>query len=199
MSAQGRHAGPSADVNHFPLCGLHMEVTKRSYAGYKISRLQAEHVAGTNTGGAVLAWRRCSDPYVEAKNILGCLVTGQRVVVAPAGLGIARYQIEHVLVAPHGRKRLFDGKVTKAKFSVSGNIELQVIARCEANSPAVRRLEYQFFYKRRDIVIAYDAESIRRLRPSANTASPLYVHADARAYLLDGIRGKAAANGRARR
>ncbi len=142
VGAQRSHAGAAADVNHLPLRGLDMEIAEGADGGDDVAGLEAEDVAGTDAGSAVLAGRRRGDADVEAQRALRLLVAGERVIVAPAGLGVARHKIEDVLVFPDGGKGLGDVEVAEADRLVGGDVELQVVARREgdllAAHPAVR-------------------------------------------------------------
>ena len=98
MSAQWRHAGAAANIDHFALRGLDMEVAERSNGCYDVAGLEAKKIAGTNTRSAVLARRRCGDTYIESQQTFPTGITSHRIIVTPAIGGIMSDQVEDVLV-----------------------------------------------------------------------------------------------------
>src|SRR3984885_7358208 len=110
-----------------------MEIAEGANGRNNVSWLKAEYVTGADPGSTILPWRRRCNAHVEAQHAIPLLVAGERIVVAPAGLGISRHQIEYVLMLPHGCKSLGNVEIAKANRIVSGNIQLQVIARREGN------------------------------------------------------------------
>ena len=133
VGPQRSHAGAPANVDHLPLRGLDMEIAERPDGRNNVSRLEAEYITGADAGSTILAWRRRCNADVEAQRAIPLLVAGERVVVAPAGLGITRHKIEDMLLLPDGGERLGNVELAKADRIVSGNIELQVIPGCEGN------------------------------------------------------------------
>ena len=59
-----------------------MEITKGADGRHGIARLEVEHVAGTDTRGAVLSRGRGGDTDIEAEDRLLLRITGEGVVVA---------------------------------------------------------------------------------------------------------------------
>ncbi len=127
------------------------------------------------------------------------LVAGERVVVAPAGLRIARHQIEDVLMLPHGCERLGNVEIAKANRIVSGNIELQVIARGEGDLfCGVQGFENQLFDKCGNVAVADDAKLVGLLSTGAGAAGPAHVNKDSAVALRNRIRDQTAADRHAR-
>src|SRR5580698_934478 len=102
MGAQWRHACASADVDHLVLRGLDVKIAEGADGGNGVARLEAEDVARSRAGRAILTGRRRGDADVEAELALSARIGGKRIIVAPAGARIARDQIEDVLIAPDG-------------------------------------------------------------------------------------------------
>src|SRR5882757_7214406 len=74
VSAQRSHARAPADIDHLPLRGFDMEIPERSDGRNDISRLQAEHVAGTNPGSTILAGRGPGNTHIEAQQTIRPLI-----------------------------------------------------------------------------------------------------------------------------
>src|SRR5450759_4556404 len=134
MCAEWGHAGASPDVHHFLLRGLDVKVTVRSDGGDGVARSEIKHVSGAGSRRTVLTRRRRSNANVQAEDGFGLRIAGQRIVVAPAGRGIAGDQVEHMPRLPNLGVRLRDVKVTEANTIVGRDIELQIVARREIHS-----------------------------------------------------------------
>src|SRR5262245_49545218 len=144
MGAQGGHAGTTPDVDRFLLRGLEMEIAERPGCRDNIAGLETESIGGANPRRAVSSGRRCSNTDVEAQRSLGDGVTGQGIVVTPAGGGIAGDERKQILLLPNTGIGLRDIKVAEPYCLVRWNFELQVVSRCEVNLPGnVDRLENQ--------------------------------------------------------
>ena len=102
------------------LGGLHVEIPERTDRRHRVARPQAEDVGGADAGRAVLPGGRRGDADVEAQEALEPLVAGDRVVVAPAGLGIAGDEVEHVLGLPDRAKGAGMSKSRKRIASYGG-------------------------------------------------------------------------------
>ena len=172
-----------------------MEIAEGANGRNNVSWLEAEYVTGADPGSTILPWRRRRNAHVEAQHAIPLLVAGQRVVVTPAGLGISRHQIEYVLMLPHGRERLGNVEITKANRIVSGNIQLQVIARRERNLfCAVQGFENQLLDKCGDVTVTDHAELVSLLRASPGAPGPAHVNEDSTVALGNGVRDQAAAD-----
>src|SRR5664279_2696020 len=55
VRAKGGHPSATADVNHFALGGLHMEIPKGADGGDGVARLETEDITRSHTGSTVLA------------------------------------------------------------------------------------------------------------------------------------------------
>ena len=104
-----------------------------------------------------------------------------------------------MLMLPDGGERLGNVELAKADRIVSGNIELQVIARGEGNFfRGVQGFENQLFNKCGDIAITDDAELVGLLRTSAGAAGPAHVNEDSTVALRNRVRDQTAADRDAR-
>ena len=70
VRAQGRHAGTAADIHHFLLRRLDVEIAERADGGDGVARFEAEHVGGADARRAILSRRRRGDADVEAEHAI---------------------------------------------------------------------------------------------------------------------------------
>src|SRR5882757_7455057 len=156
VSTQRSHTRAPADIDHLPLRGFDMEIAERSDGCNDFSWLQAEHVAGTNPGSTILAWRGRGNTHIEAEQMIRMLVAGQRIIVSLSSLGIVCHQIKDMLPLPHLSERLRNIKVPKVDRIVRGNVQLQVVSGGEGDLfPGIHRLENQLLDEGSDIGVAH--------------------------------------------
>ena len=176
-----------------------MEIAEGANRRNNVSRLEAEYVTGTDPGSTILPWRRRRNAHVEAQHAILLLVAGQRVVVAPAGLRIARHQVKYVLMLPHGRERLWNVEIAKANRVVSGNIQLQVIARGERDLfCAVQGFENQLLDKCGNVAVTDYAKLVGLLSTSPGAAGPAHINKDSTVTLRNRVRDQTATDRHAR-
>ncbi len=72
MGAQRSHAGAAADIDHFALGGLDMEVAEGTDSGDDVAGLEAEDIAGTDAGSAILPGRWGGDAHIETQHGTRC-------------------------------------------------------------------------------------------------------------------------------
>lgn len=195
MRTERGHAGTAADIDHFALGGLDVEVAEGADGGDDVTGFEVENIARSDAGGALLTngWR--GNAHIESELTLGCGVAGDGVVVAAAGMRIRGDEIENVLIAPDRGKGFRDIEASKGDGIVGWDFELEIVAGSEVDCGGTLRFKNQLFDERGHAVIADHAETESGLRAEAYATRMGEIDADLGADLLDGIRGKAAADG----
>src|SRR5579862_7331982 len=121
----------------------------------------------------------------------------ERIVVAPAGSGIAGDQVEHMLPLPNCSVRLWDVKIAEANAVIGRNFKLQIVARLEINW--VSRLdwfEHNLSDERCHTAIAENAQSQRRLSTGPCPPGTEQVHEQTAVTAFNGIRAEPSADRR---
>src|ERR1700677_863605 len=196
VGAERGHARTAADIDHLALCRLDMKVSKWANARNHVARFQMKNKARSDSWRAVLTGRRCRDPDIEAECSLRLLVGRKRIIVAPVAVWIAGHQIKHTLIPPDRGEGLGNVEIAEADRIVRGDVELNVIARCEGNRFAgIHGFEDQFLDERGDVFVADHLEPAGLLRARANSAGTRHIDAEAALALLHRIGSKSAANG----
>ncbi len=107
---------------------------------------------------------------LKRSSVLGLLVAGEGIVVATTHCRVVSHEVEDVLALPHRSERFRNVEVAETDGLVSGNIELQVVARRKGNLLAVFGSKNKFFNEGGDVAIADDSELVGLLGAGAGAA-----------------------------